>query len=481
MSSLRMNVIFNYLNVISGIIFPLITFPYVSRILLPDGIGIINFQVSIINYIVLITSLGIPLYAVKEVAKYRDDIYKRNKILIEIIILSFLLCFVGYVAVFVLSHCLTQINDNIELFYILSLSILFTSIGANWFYQGIEEFKYITIRAFFIRTIVAISLFIFVKEKDDILIYGLITVGTSVGNNIINFIYLRKYLSISLIKKYKLNIVKHLKPALKIFILNVIVSIYVNLNTVMLGLVNNDYAVGIYTAGNKLPHIVLSLVASMGVVLLPRCSNLVASGRMDDFYSVCNKAIRVVLTLSLPSTIGLILLAKPIVLIFCGEEFLDATLVLYWTAPVVLFIGLTNVIGIQFFYPLGKENIVIYSTIGGAIINLILNLLLMPKYSYIGAGVSTFFAELLVLSIQIILGYKYLSRVNIPYSQYGAYFVALVCMIIVIVPIIIFVCNDLLMLLLSIILGGLIYFISLYFLNDKLVKEFMNYAIKYVK
>lgn len=477
MASLKTNVILNYINTITGIIFPVITFPYASRILLPEGIGLVNFQASIISYIVLFTSLGIPLYAVKEIAKYRDNIALRNKVTVEITALSILLSLVGYIAVFIIGKFAPQINTHLSLFYILSLNILFTSLGVNWFYQAIEDFKFITIRAVAIRTLAAASLFIFVKDKSDLLIYGAITVGSTVGNNFINFIHLRKYIPIKTLKSVKLNIFKHLKPALHIFVLNLIISIYVQLNTIMLGFMDGDYAVGIYTAGNKIPHILLSLVTSMGVVLLPRCSNLVASGKLEEFKSVCNKAIRLVLILSLPFTTGLILLAEPIISIFCGDAFIEAVPVIYWTAPVILFIGLTNVIGIQILYPLSKENIVIYSTLGGAIVNFILNLLLIPKYSAIGAGISTFAAELAVLTIQIIAGKKYIP-VSIFNKTNIKYLIATIFMTLIILPIVYFVNNVWLQLILTTTVGAIVFGLILIHSKDEIVLGILKYITK---
>ena len=474
MASLKTNVILNYINTITGIIFPVITFPYASRILLPDGIGVVNFQISIINYIVLFTSLGIPLYAVKEIAKYRDNITIRNKTAVEITILSLLLCLFGYVAVALIGKLVPQIEANIALFYILSLTILFTALGVNWFYQAIEDFKFITIRAVLIRTIAAASLFLFVKDKSDLLIYGAITVGSTVGNNVINFIHLRKHISLRSLKGIKLNIYRHLKPALHIFVLNLIISIYVQLNTIMLGFMDGDYAVGIYTAGNKIPHIILSLVTSMGVVLLPRFSNLVASGKMDEFKSVCDKAIRLVLMLALPFTAGLMLLSEPIIEIFCGHAFIDAVPVIYWTAPVILFIGLTNVIGIQILYPLGKENIVIYSTLGGAIVNVILNIILIPNFSAIGAGIATFSAELAVLIIQVIAGRKYipvrlLNKCNLKYI------LATICLIAVVTPFVFLINNNWLQILLSVAIGGIAYGLYLLYIKDDIVLSILKY------
>lgn len=165
MASLKTNVILNFINAVTGIIFPVVTFPYAARVLLPEGIGTVNFLQSIVAYIVLLTSLGIPMYAVREVAKYRDDIIIRNQITIEILLLSVILCLFGYVVVAVLGACVPQISAQLGVFYALSLTIMFTCLGVNWFYQAIEDFKFITIRALCFRLLAALALFLFVKDK----------------------------------------------------------------------------------------------------------------------------------------------------------------------------------------------------------------------------------------------------------------------------------------------------------------------------
>jgi len=476
-TSLKTNVLLNYINTITGIIFPVITFPYASRVLLPDGIGLVNFQTSIINYIVLFTSLGIPLYAVKEVAKLRDNIQLRNKTTIEITLLSLLLCLCGYFVVYLIGIYVPQINTEKSLFFILSSTILFNAIGVQWFYQAIEDFRFITIRAVAIRTLAALSLFVFVKDKTDYIIYGAITVGSTVGNNLINFIHLRKYISTPSLKGVKLQIFKHLKPALHIFVLNLIISIYIQLNTIMLGFIDGDFAVGIYSAGNKIPHIVLSLVTSMGVVLLPRCSHLVSSGNFSEFESVCNKAISLVLALALPFVAGLLLLAEPIINIFCGQDFISSVNVIYWTAPIILFIGLTNTIGIQILYPQGKENIVIISTLGAAIANLCLNLVLIPRYSAVGAAVSTFIAEFIVLAIQVIVGKKYIPT-KLFSKQNSLYLNATLVMAIFILPIFFFIQNDWLQIILSFLVGSTVYGLFLYIKNDSITLGIIKYIMR---
>lgn len=407
MSSLKSNIVLNGINTITGILFPVITFPYAARVLLPDGIGAINFLNSIIGYIVLLTSIGIPMYAVKEVAKYRDDKANRDKITIEIIILSTILCLLGYVAVWILAEFVPQIHKQASLFYILSLTIIFTSIGINWFYQGIEDFKFITIRAIAIRVLSTLALFLFVKDVSDLHIYGFIIVGSTVGNNFINFIHLRKHIEFESIRFKNLQIFRHLKPSLHVFMLNLIISLYIQLNSIMLGFMSGDDAVGYFTAGTKMSHIGLTLIGSLGTVLLPRCSHLLEIGDTTNFVNVIKKSLNLTLALSFPMTAGFMILASQITLTFCGSNYEPAINILILNAPVVIFISLTNLMGIQILYPMDKINIVILSVSIGAMINFAFNMLLVPSYVATGAAISTLIAEFGVLLVQMICGKKY--------------------------------------------------------------------------
>lgn len=480
MASLKKNILLNYVNTITGIIFPIITFPYASRILHPEGIGVVNFHNSIISYIILFTSLGIPLYAVKEVAKYRDDIYMRNKVSVEITLLSLLLSALGYVAVFLIAQFSPQINENITLFYVLSLSILFNALGVNWFYQAVEEFQFITIRALIIRILAALSLFIFVKKEGDIIAYALISIGSTVGNNLINFYHLRKFIQLHSLCGKRLDLRRHLKPTLRIFVLNIITSLYIQLNTVMLGYLDGDYAVGIYSAGNKLSHIILSVVSSMSAVMLPRCSNLVSNGKTEEFANVIKKSLNLILMLSLPFTFALMLLSEPLVFIFCGSSFSASIPVVYWTAPIIIFIALTNIIGIQVLYPLGKEKLVIFSTLVGALLNLALNFVLIPLYSAIGTAVSTLMAELAVFIVQIWIGRKYFP-VRFMDKEKMHYLIGSMIMVLVIVPVVMFTDGYWLQLIVSAIVGVLAYGLYLLAIKDVMFLNIVNQFIKYRK
>ncbi len=473
MASVKSNVLLNSINTITGIVFPVITFPYAARVLLPEGIGAVNFLNSVIGYIVLLTSLGIPMYAVKEVAKYRDNKENRDRITVEIIILSIILCLFGYVAVLLLAQYVPRIHEQIALFYVLSLSIVFTSIGVNWFYQGVEDFKFITIRAIIIRTLSAASLFIFVKRSSDLLIYGFIIVGSSVGNNIINFTHLRKYIDLAPIKFRDLNIVRHIRPACEVFILNLIISLYVNLNSIMLGFLSGDRQVGFFTAGTKITHVGLTVISSLATVLLPRCSHLIKIGDHAGFSSIINKSLRLTLLLSLPMMSGIIVLAVPLTIIFCGDAYMESIPILYMNAPVIVFISLTNVMGIQVLYPKDKTKIVIWSVTGGAVCNLMLNLMLIPPYGAIGAAISTLIAEFSVLCIQIILGKNYYpfrikSLINIRYILASLIMTAFIECIIYPLH------SDMVKLAVAMPVGVIVYFTVIILFKDSLTLEVLS-------
>ena len=474
MSSLKTNVVLNFVNTLTGIVFPVITFPYAARVLLPEGIGTFNFLQSIVTYIVLLTSLGIPMYAVREVARYRDDIQRRNKVSVEIILLSTWLSIGGYVIIWALGEFVPQIHSQLALFYVLSLTIFFTNIGVNWFYQAVEDFKYITVRALCFRVLAAVSLFLFVKSADDLIIYAFVVVGSTVGNNFINFIHLRKYIPWSQIDWHSLSIWRHLKPSLRIFVFNLVTSIYLNLNTVMLGFMQGDTAVGLYTAGNKLSHIILNVVASLGVVMLPRCSNLIETGKWGEFAAITRKSYRFVWAFSLPAMIGLILLAEPIMVVFCGTEFKAATVVLYWTAPIILFIGLSNVIGLQILYPQGKEQLVILSVFGGALVNVLFNILLVPSLSYVGAAIATFIAEFIVLIIQIVWGKKSLPFLIFE-KKYLNYLAASIIMSLGMLVIVAFIHDYFIQIMLSFSVGSILYLVVLKKLGDALLNDIFIY------
>ena len=474
MSSLKNNVVLNYINTLASIVFPLITFPYAARILLPEGIGLFNFQNSIIGYITLLSSLGIPLYAVREVARVRDNVEERNRVTVEIALLSLILAAGGYVIVFAVGELVPQINAHLSLFYILSLSILFTALGVSWFYTAIEDFKFITVRGLIIRVLFVVALFLFVKSKEDLLIYGVVIVGSTVGNEFINFIHLRKFINIFKLNWSKVNIFRHLKPSFSIFVLNLSVSLYVQLNPVMLGFLSDNTQVGYYTAGSKLSYIILSVVTSMATVLIPHVSNMIQVHDTEKFKQLITKVYHYYMALALPFTIGLIVLSVPLTLVICGNSFYEASYVTAITAPVIIFVSITNIIGFQVLYPYGKENYVTYSTIGGAVINLIVDIPLILLWGSKGAAIATFCAELAVLLIQVRLGRSY-----IPFKYFDDS-IKLYVLSSILMAVAVFLTSGLfnkpiIQLLVPTCVGIVVYFLILYYKKDDILFSVLRY------
>ena len=423
--SIKANYIFNLINSISQLLFPLITFPYASRIMMADGIGQVQFFSSIISYISLFTCLGIPMYAIREVAKVRGDAVKMSTTTVEILLLHAMLTILGYVAVAVICMTVYEVQTNIPLFLILSATIFFTAIGCEWFYQGIEDFKYVAIRGIVVKIISIVLLFLLVKTKEDILWYGAYTVFGILGGNIFNFIRLRKYVNRNIIDLHSLHPLRHLKPAIHIFAFNVITSIYLQLNTVLLGFLKDVAAVGYFTAATKLMYMTMSVSNSLGSVMMPRASNLIAENKMDEFRNVVQKSYDFIIAISIPLAIGLIFTSKSAVLLLSGDGFYPAILSSQIVAVNIISIGISGVMGIQILYPLGKINIVIFCTFLGAIINIIANILLIPDYGHYGTAVAFALTELIVAFSMYLIGKKYipiqlLKRQHLNYLISGA-------------------------------------------------------------
>lgn len=481
MSNIKNNAIFNGLNTLSSVLFPLITFPYAARVLMPEGIGTISFLNGIVSYILLITSLGIPLYAVKEIAQVRDNSETRILVTREILSISCILCAVGYVIVWLCAKFIPQIREQSSVFYALSLSILFTAIGVEWFYQAIEDFRFITVRALIVRTISAVSLFIFVKSPGDLLIYAFVLVGSTIGNNILNFIHLRKYgifSSHGILPLTLAGLSRHIKPILVIFSIYVLSNFYLTLNSVMLGFLSTETEVGFYTAATRLIQILIALICSIGTVLVPRLSNLLSNGEIDEFNRLAKKSLGVTMMLSIPVVTGLIILAEPIIMVFCGAGYMSSISVLTLVAPVILLSSLSALIGWQILFPSDKTHIVVVASGVGAIVNLILNFLLIPDFGCNGAAISLLGAEFAVLTTLILYGKRYIPFSTRSLIQFK-YCLAAIVMTAVVLPLSFYLSVSYIVKLIIIPIAGIIvYAVCLILMRDEL---FISIIGKYIK
>ena len=312
-----------------------------------------------------------------------------------------------------------------------------------------------------------------VRDKDDLMYYAAYSVIGSIGNYILNFIRLRKYIRLDSFKYSDLKIFRHLRPAFAIFIFNLVTSIYVNLDKVMVGFLKDNESVGYYTAATTISHICLTAVSSLGVVMLPRLSNLIAQGDIESFNRLAKKSYNFIITLSLPICGGLIILAPSLIRVFSGDSFIPAIPTLQIIAPIIIAIGISNLIGIQILYPLGKIKLVTISTIVGALINFILNLLLIPKLAQNGAAIATVCAEISVTMAQFVLARKYIPFKFIDGTFMSCAFATVVMMLICMLFMNIG-CNDAVNLIAIPIIGGLFYGIAILLFKNKIALEALH-------
>lgn len=474
MKSIKSNFIFNIFRIITNLLFPIITFPYISRILNPEGIGKVTFTNSVADYFLMFAGLGIPLYGIRETAKVRDNKEELKKTTSEIFFLNFITTIIIVILYYIFLY-LGYLGKERVLLEIMSLNIFLTFLGVEWFYQGMEEYKYITIRSTIFRVISLMLIFSLVKSKDDYAIYAGITVFSTVGSNVLNFLKLKTFTKLSF---KNLDIKRHLKPILTIFSMNIAVSIYTNLDNVMLGYRSTEISVGLYSSGIKLVKLVLGIVTSLGAVMLPRISNYIHNGLENELKNLLDKALKFIVLLSLPCFLGLYLTSKEIILIFSGQGFIEAIPTMMYLTPLIIIIALSNFIGIQILYPRGEEKKVLISVIVGAIANFSLNWILIPKYAQNGAAISTTIAEGLVLLTQLILSYRYLKFIKFNFEFFKPIIATIFMGIIIVVLNNNTLDNIYLSLLFKILVGGSSYLIALLVLKDKFLYEIINKILK---
>ena len=398
--SLKLNFIMNAVLTISAFIFPLISFPYVSRILGPSGTGNVSFATSIVAYFALFAQLGIPTYGIRATARVRDDKELLSRTVQEIFIINILMSILTYIVFFVVLNIVPQMSDDKLLFMIVSSTIFFNAIGMDWLYKGLEKYTYITTVSILFKFIALILMFILIHQKRDYVIYGVISIFAASASNICNLLNVHKYIYLKPIGNYDFKV--HLRPICIFFAMACATTIYTNLDTVMLGFMKSNTEVGYYNAAVKIKTVLLGVVTSLGAVLLPRASYYIENNLIDEFKRISSKAINFVILISFPLALYFIIFAKEGIFFLSGDAYAKAILPMQILMPTLIFIGLTNIMGIQMLIPLGKEKVVLYSEIAGAIVDLAINTVLIPIMASSGAAIGTLVAEMVVWIVQYI-------------------------------------------------------------------------------
>lgn len=399
--TLKRNVFMSALLAFSNVIFPFISFPYVTRILLPAGTGRVSFATSVLSYFLIAAQLGIPTYGIREVAKVRDNRAALSKLVCELLIINAITTLLSYIVFTVALFTVPRMSEDKPLFVISSLVLFLNCIGMEWLYRGLECYTYITVRSIIFKSLGVIGIFLLIHAPADYLKYAALVVFSGSCSYILNFINARKYVSFKAITS-KLSIRPHLKLITVFLAMAVATTIYTHLDMVMLGFMRTDTDTGYYDAAVKIKTALVGVVTSLGVALLPRSSAYLKQGRTDQFYRITRKAMNFVILLALPVSLFFIMYAKESILLVAGPEYGGAIIPMQVIMFTVLFIGMSNITGIQVLVPLGLEKQVLCSELLGMTVDLVINIALIPRLASTGAAIGTLVAELCVVVWQLI-------------------------------------------------------------------------------
>lgn len=419
--SLISNSIFNIIKTFSSLVFPVITFAYASRMLGSAGLGRVSFTNSVISYFTMLATLGMKYYGTREAARLRDDKLRFNRFSHEMLIINAVTTAASYGLLIVAMLTIPKFWGYATLLLINSMSIVLQGMGMEWLYQAVEEYRYIAVRSMVFQIISLGALFIFVRDADDVVPYALIHLAATSGSYILNFFNARKYIRFRYCGPYELK--KHIKPLLWLFAMALSIELYTVLDSTMLGFLQGDAAVGRYTAAVKVNKMVNSLITSVGVVLIPRLSYYIGQRKGELVKDLVNKTYNLMFMLSIPAAAGLFMLSNDIILLFSGSEFAAASLTMRILTPIVVIIPFSVITNLQIFIPMGKENLILQSTLVGAAVNFTLNQLLIPRFAENGAAVATVLAEGAVTVVCFVNIGRFFERKAI-FAKYWQYWLA---------------------------------------------------------
>lgn len=475
--SLKKNYIFNLVYQILILFLPLITTPYVSRVLGASNLGIYSFTTSITAYFILFGNLGINLYGQREIAFFQKDKKMYSKVFYEINIFKNITMLISMFLFYLLF--ILRANEYNLYFKILLIELSANIFDISWFFQGMEDFKKTISRNSIIKIICVILIFNFVKSKDDLVIYFIIYSLSNLLGNISMWLYIPRY--ICKISLQELNIFKLFKPTISFFIPQIAIQLYTVLDRTMIGLIISDKSqVGFYDQTQKIIKILLTIVTALGTVMLPRIANNFANGNNQIIREYIYKSLRVANFMAFPFIFGICIISKDFVPLFLGNGYDDVIYLLYIVSPIILFIATSSTIGNQFLLPTKRQKEFTISVVVGALVNLVLNLILIYKFSSVGASIATVIAELSVASIQLYFVRHDLSIKKIIMSSKN-YFLSSVLMFVI--------CNFInfinlpivLSLIFKIIIGVIIYIVSLIILKDDFIYEIQHIINKVLK
>lgn len=473
--NLKMNFIYNMLYQILLVLTPIITVPYTSRVLGADGIGIASYTNSIVQYFIIFGTLGISLYGNRQIAYVRNNKKKLAKTFWSIMSLNFITAgtvLVLYICIFLNVHMYSKY------FLLQGINLAIALIDVSWLFMGLEEFKIVLVRNSIVRILGVVLIFVFVRNINDIGYY--IAINAIISLCAALSMWPHVFSKIGLCKVDIKDVIKHIKPAIALFIPQIAMQIYTVLDKTMLGSITSVYEVGLYQQSQKVIGLTFGIVTALGVVMLPRMSNIYAKGNTKELKKYLNRSLEFIIYISIPMICGMIAISNKLVTWFLGQQFIEVKTLLVITAPVILFVGISNVLGIQYLMPTNQVRKYTWSICIGTCINAILNIFLIPKIGARGACIATVFSQMSMVIIQyIFLRKKILIRGLI--IRFFKYLIIGIIMMGGIYWIGLYMKDNIISTGVQIIVGGLVYVVMLLLIRDEFTKKLMDELILKIK
>lgn len=460
------NILYNVLLAISQVVFPLITFPYLARVLGPEHLGLFNFADSYARYFALVAALGISVYGVREIAKCQNNPELLRKTFVEIFIINFIATIVLSVVFLITIQKVDKLHAEQILFYWAFVFFIVQVFVLEWFFTGINQFKFIALRFFAIRFSFIIAVFTFIKSSDDYIKYMQLQVSLNVFLALINAYYLTKFISLKAITKNQYNTLSHLKSLLILFLTIFSISIYLHFDTVILAMLSDNESVGYYSSSLKLVKIIIAVLAAISAAMFPKMVQMFHEGDKEAFKHMVQQSFELIISIGVPTTILVFLMAPEIVYILFGTHYERSVLPLQITAPLILIVSLSSIFGFQILSVHTKDRSILLAAVMGMVLSLALSFLLIPQLKEIGASIAIVSTEILVLSLFIVFSKK-LKIITTPFKVIGKE-------IVVIIPyiLIVFVCKNyfldqILLRTIVVLIVSLIWFLTVQFLIFK--------------
>lgn len=391
--SIKLNAILNSIKTLMNILFPLITTSYLSRVLGKGGFGKFNYSVSIVSYFLLIAGLGISTYGIREGAKVRDDSAKENKFASEVFTLNVLSTVIAYLCLFVLLACSKGLVSYSTYILVISMTIVFTTLGADWINSIYEDFWYLTLRYIVVQLISIVLMLIFVRSKEDLLKYVLVYLFSQIGANVANIFYIRRYVTLKLV--FNKSIFVHLVPILILFVTNIATTIYVNSDITVLGIIKGDAAVGVYSVASKIYAGAKQIAIAGTVVTIPRLASYIGQKNNAEYNRLLDNILNLLFSLTIPLFTGLFMISRQVMLIIGGDSYTEGAATLQILSLASIFSILAYFYAQCILIPNSREKYFLIATIIAAVVNIVGNFIVIPFWSHAGAALTTLISEFL--------------------------------------------------------------------------------------